>query len=169
MKTIHGINTGCIIGGLLNIVLLAAVSPATAAALTNADRVLIITQLAIPFLRNATRIYEGLLQMGADEDRLSVVLNRSNANFERIKAEEVEKHFGRPIFAVIPNDYKHIGTSRDLGHPIVSDAPNSPARRAIQEIARRLASKHLSEENLPTSGGLFGLFRKRRPKALRNP
>lgn len=139
-------------------------APETIAALSGADCVLIVTQLAVPFLRNATRVYESLLEMGADEDRVEVVLNRCNANFERIKPEEVERHFGRPAFAVIPNDYKRIGASRDLGHPIVTDAPNSPARLAIQVLARRLAADSLGEKDPRPGGGLFGLFRRRRPK-----
>ena len=139
-------------------------SPPALVTLDGADQVLIITQLTIPHIRNATRIYEYLLRMGADESCVEVVLNRSNANFERITPEEVEKHFKRPIFASIPNDYKRIGASRDLGHPICTDSPNSPARLAIRDMAKILASEHLGEESVRTNAGLFGLFRRRHKK-----
>ncbi|MGE0480315.1 MAG: CpaE family protein [Phycisphaerae bacterium] len=136
-------------------------SQASAAALASADRVLIVTQLAVPFLQNATRIYEMLLHMGAVEDRLEVVLNRCNANFERITPEEVERHFGRPIFAIVPNDYRRVTTSRDLGHPIMTDSPNSPARLAIQTMARALASDHIHEDQKPAQKGLLSKLWKR--------
>ena len=137
----------------------------SAAALRNAERVLIITQLGVPFIRNATRIYECLLQMDTDEDRIEIVLNRCKANFERITPEEVETHFGRPVFALIPNDYRRVQTALDFGHPIVADAPNSPARVAIQEMARRLAGE-VSDVGLPTaSSGLFGKFWKKPAKS----
>ena len=142
-------------------------SPTSIVALSGTDRVILLTQLTVPHLRNATRIYEGLLQLGIDEERIEITLNRCNASFERIKPEEVEKHFGRPVFGAIPNDYKRIGSSRDLGHPIMSDSPNSPARLAIQDIARRLASGYLGEDPVRVAGsGMFGMFRRRRAKPV---
>ncbi|MCH8807401.1 MAG: hypothetical protein IH986_15135, partial [Planctomycetes bacterium] len=114
------------------------------------------------YLRNAKRIYDCLLQMGTSEDRIEIVLNRCNANFERIRPEEVEQHFRRPIFGIVPNDYRRVTASRDLGHPIVSEAPDSPARKAIAELARKIAGESLEEEE-PEARGFFGMFRKRKP------
>jgi pilus assembly protein CpaE len=131
-------------------------------ALTGADHVLIVTQLGVPFIRNATRIYDCLLQMGTGEGCVQIVLNRCNANFERITPDEVAAHFGQPIFAMIPNDYRRVQSSLDLGHPIVTDAPTSPARVAIQEMAQKLASDRLGDERMPaaTSGFLGKLWRR---------
>ncbi len=139
-------------------------TPATMVALGGADRVLVVSQLGVPSLRNATRVYEGLMQLEVAEERVEIVLNRCNASFERIKHDEVERHFGRPVFAAIPNDYKRIGSARDLGHPIMSDAPSSPARVAIKNMAQRLATDYLGEENVRRSGGMFNMFRRRRAK-----
>ncbi len=140
-------------------------SPMTAAAIIGADRVLIVTQLAVPYLRNATRAFEYLLSLGYDEDRIEILLNRCNANHERIKPAEVEKHFGRKVFATVPNDYKRMTTSRDLGHPIVTDAPNSPARLAIREVARQLAAGRLGEASAKQESSLFGMWRRKKPRA----
>src|ERR1051326_6074096 len=134
-----------------------AFTPPAAAALSGSDRLIIVAQLSIPCLRNATRLYECMLNLGANPDRVEIVLNRCNANYERIKPEEVEKHFGRPIFAVIPNDYRRVTTSRVLGHPIMTDAPNSPARMAIHNMARALAAGQIADE--ADEGGLLGMFR----------
>ncbi len=112
-----------------------------AAAVTEANRVLIVTQLSIPFLRNATRIHKCLLEMGTEESQIEIVLNRCKSVYERIIPDDVEAHFGRPIFAMIPNDYRRVQSSLDFGHPIVTDAPNTPARLAIQKMARTLAGE----------------------------
>ncbi|MGE3180596.1 MAG: response regulator [Phycisphaerae bacterium] len=112
-------------------------TPATMAALGEADHVVLITQLAVPFLRNTTRIYEHLLHIGANEEHIDIVLNRTNASYEMITAAEVEDHFGRPIFANVPNDYKRVTTMRDLGCVLINEAPNSPARLGIQDMARK--------------------------------
>lgn len=132
-----------------------------AAAVTKADRILIVTQLGVPFIRNATRVYDRLLHMGVGDGVVEIVLNRCNANFERIKPEEVEAHFGQPIFAMIPNDYRRVQTSLDFGHPMMADSPTSPARLAIQEMARKLASAEITvaeEVASPMRNSLFGRF-----------
>ena len=92
--------------------------------------------------------------MGADEGSIKLVLNRSNAAHERISAGNVEDTFGRPIFAKVPNDYRNVTAALDLGRPIQDGAPKSPARLAIQDLAKRIADT----EDRPTAirTGLFG-------------
>jgi pilus assembly protein CpaE len=134
----------------------------SSAAVNEADCILIVTQLSVPCIRNATRLYQCLAQMGADEERIEIVLNRSNANFERITADEVASHFGRTVFALIPNDYRRVQTSVDLGHPVMADSPNSPARLAIREMARMIANQQIGDKKIqPASSGLLGKFWKR--------
>ncbi len=136
------------------------------AAALRADAVLIVAQLAVPFIRNATRIYQTLSQMGTDEDRIQIILNRSNADYERITVKDVEQHFKRPIFGIIPNDYQFVSASLDLGHPLGADAPASRARSAIQDIARKLAPEFVGATGAHIDqASFFGklLGRKQRP------
>jgi pilus assembly protein CpaE len=116
-------------------------SPINRTALDGAGRILLVTQLSVPHLRNASRLNEHLLSAGFAPEQVQIVLNRCNASFENISVQDVEKHFNRRIYASIPNDYRHVTNSRDLGHPIVTDAPKSPARRAIHELAQRLIAE----------------------------
>jgi pilus assembly protein CpaE len=103
--------------------------------------------------------------MGADEDRIEIVLNRCKANYERISPEEVEAHFGRPVFAMIPNDYRRVQSALDFGQPVATDSPSSPVRLALQEMARRIATED-SPDTLGKAGseGLFGKLWKRKTK-----
>ncbi len=132
----------------------------TGAALRDADHVLIVTQLGVPFIRNASRLYAGLRDLGIAEEALEIVLNRCKSVYERIKPDDVEAHFGKPIFATIPNDYRHVQSALDFGHPIVADAPNTPARLAIEQMARKIAGpkEAAGEETQAQSGGLFTRF-----------
>ncbi len=132
----------------------------SAAAVADADRTLIVTQLSVSSIRNATRIYRCLTEMGAAEDRIEIVLNRCKASFERITADEVASHFHRPIFGMVPNDYRRVQSALDLGTPVLADAPNSPARLAIQEIARNLAGDEYAPQVTPAPAGSSGLFGK---------
>lgn len=110
-------------------------------AVRDTNKVLIVTELTVSSIRNATRMYEWLCQTGAPEDSLEIVLNRCKADFAQLTIEDVQTHFGKPFFAMIPNDYRRIRSSLDIGRPIMREAPRSPARLAIQEMARNLASE----------------------------
>lgn len=135
----------------------------SAVASGRADCILIIAQLSVPFIRNATRIYQCLLQMGAEEEHIQVILNRCNADYERITVKDVEQHFRRPVFQIIPNDYQFVSAAMDLGHPIGADSPTSRARSAIQDIAKKLAPEYVGTEKA-SEGGLLGKLLGRKNK-----
>ena len=124
-------------------------------AVGHADSILIVTQLSVSAIRNASRVYEALLQLGIDPNCLQFVINRYNADFERISLKEVEEHFRRPVFAVIPNDYKYVSASLDFGHPIGADAPTNKCRTAIQDIARKLAPEYANSNETRKSEESF--------------
>lgn len=130
------------------------------AALRTADLVLIITQLGVPFIRNAARLYQCIADMGANEQNIQIVLNRCKASFERITPKEVEEHFQRPVFATIPNDYKRVQGALDLGHPVVAEGQSGPARMAIREMARKIVemSGGKIEGRVPGAPGSQGFF-----------
>jgi pilus assembly protein CpaE len=126
------------------------------AALEDADYVLIVTQLGVPFICNATRIFDCLQSLGVNDKHIEIVLNRCNSAIDKITPEDVTAHFGRPIFAMVPNDYRRVQSALDLGHPIVADAPSSPARLAIREMARKVAGlEQKGEEGAAGAGGGF--------------
>lgn len=138
-------------------------------AVGRADHILIVTQLGVPFVRNAGRIYQTLLNLGAEPDQIHIVLNRFNADFGRISVKDVQEHFRRPIFAVIPNDYQFVSASLDLGHPIGADAPTSKCRAAIQELARKLAPEFTAAAGPDAAGrGIFNKILGRRPKTAKH-
>ncbi len=63
---------------------------------------------------------------------------------------------------MVPNDYRRVQAALDLGQPILSDAPSSPARLAIHEMAKRLARDHIGDQpGQPASpAARQGFFRK---------
>ena len=129
-----------------------------------AASILIVAQLAVPFIRNATRIYQCLAEMGVNEERIQIVLNRCNADFERITVKDVEEHFNRPIFGIIPNDYQFVSAALDLGHPIGADAPASRARSAIREMAKKLAPEYVRAGSPDANAGFLGKLLRRKQK-----
>jgi pilus assembly protein CpaE len=129
----------------------------SAVAVGRSDHVLITTQMGVPFIRNSKRIFDVLMQLGTNPDSVHYILNRYNAEFERINLQDVESHLKRPIFAKIPNDYQYVSAALDLGHPIGADAPTSKCRTAIVEMAKRLSPGRESDElETKSSRGFLG-------------
>jgi len=132
----------------------------SSAALEGANLVMIVAQLSIPSIRNASRVYDLLLEMDAKEENIEIVLNRCRAEHQRVRPEDVEQHFRKPVFAMIPNDYRRVTAALDFGHPIVADAPNSPARLAIQELAKTIAQSHRTGEEPLANSADQGLLKR---------
>lgn len=130
-------------------------APISDTCLLEIDRFLLVTQLTVPFLRNAERIFTHLTGHRVPANRIELVLNRANAQYERVTVEEVEKHFGKPVFATIPSDYRRIVASRDFGHPLTASAPNSPVRRAFERLAKLIIENVPTETSSAHGGGLW--------------
>ena len=125
------------------------------AALEGADRILLVTQLGVPFIRNATRIYKGFKNQGINPDIVDLVLNRCTSTYEPFTIKDVESHFGKPLFAAIPNDYRRMQMALDSGHPILADAPETPSRLAIHRMARQIAGLDPESATRPAGTGVL--------------
>ena len=110
----------------------------TIAAMGQADLILIVCQLTVPSLRNAKRFYDTLMRMGVPEEKIEIVVNRSDGRSGRITEADVVATVKKPVFATIPNDYQFVARSIDFGRPIAALDRNSPVRAAIRKMARKI-------------------------------
>ncbi len=110
----------------------------TIAAMGQADLILIVCQLTVPSLRNAKRFYDTLIRMGVPEEKIEIVVNRSDGRSGRITEADVLATVKKPAFAMIPNDYQFVARSLDFGRPIAALDRNSPVRAAIRKMARKI-------------------------------
>jgi len=112
--------------------------PRTIAALGQADLVLIVSQLIVPSIRNAKRYIDVLSRMGVPEERIEVVVNRSDGKSGRLTEKDLEDAIKKPVYALIPNDYQFVARSIDFGRPIAALDRNNPVRTAIRQMARKI-------------------------------
>ena len=112
-------------------------------ALEMANSVLLVLQLSVPSIRNAERLYRSLIQYGMPAEKILPIVNRVTRNCP-ISPQDVEQHLGTSVFAVIPNDYKTVQAALDFGRPLLNESPDSPVRKAIAGIARRLHRNDLT-------------------------
>jgi pilus assembly protein CpaE len=78
--------------------------------------------------------------MGVPEERIEVVINRSDGKSGRLTERDVEETLKKPVFAIIPNDYQFVARSIDFGRPIAALDRNSPVRAAIRKMARKIVT-----------------------------
>lgn len=112
------------------------------------NRVAIVLQLTVPALDNARRLMDALMNAGMPVEQIELVVNRYRKNVHMLSPDIVEKQMKKPLFGIVPNDYKSVASSIDVGQPM---AARSPVRVAISEMAGRLAG--MQHSHAPTGGG----------------
>lgn len=99
-----------------------------------ADALLLVTQLAVPSVRNASQIIAALTG-GFNMDRMRILVNRVPKKGGVFTAEKVADTLKRPIFCEIPDDWETVSHAVNLGVPVVLDAPDSKVAAAFTRLA----------------------------------
>jgi len=129
--------------------------------LDHADRVVVVTSLSIPAIKNtklALKIFDSL---SISPDRVVLLLNKSDAHSEFNK-ESVEANLRFPIAGQIPNDPKLVINSINRGNPFVTTHPESEISQRIRElVAKVLPPAPAAEPETPEKKPRKGLFARR--------
>ena len=129
--------------------------------LDHADRVVVVTSLSIPAIKDtklALKIFDSL---SISPDRVVLLLNKSDAHSEFNK-ESVEANLRFPITAQIPNDPKLVVNSINRGNPFVTTHPESEISQRIRElVGKLLPSTPVKEVEMPDKKQKKGLFARR--------
>ena len=119
--------------------------------LLRSDRVLVVTLLDFTALRHTRRVLTYLQEIGIDETRIHLVVNRGNRPRE-LSRQEARRILERDARFWVPEDAKNVNYANNRGTPLVLTKPRSSAAKAIREIARELRGDAGSPV---TSGGWF--------------
>jgi pilus assembly protein CpaE len=88
-------------------------------------------------LKNVRLVLETLGHIGYANDRLKLVLNRSNA-FTGINAKTAEGALKRPIDLQIVNEYRGAISALNSGAPVMLTKADSPLGRSFHDVARAI-------------------------------
>jgi pilus assembly protein CpaE len=105
--------------------------------LDHADKVVVVTSLSIPAIKNtklALKIFDSL---SISPDRVVLLLNKSDAHSEFNK-ESVEANLRFPIAGQIPNDPKLVINSINRGNPFVTTHPEAEISQRIRELVGKV-------------------------------
>lgn len=93
------------------------VNPQSVAVLGSAELIFIVVTPDVPSIRNAQRLISRLRQLGAQKDRVRIVLNRAAEPFP-IPPKQIETALGQKIHHMFLSDYKIVSTALNSGVPL---------------------------------------------------
>lgn len=110
-------------------------------AMTEADDVLLVTQLDLPCLRNIVRLMMGFKENTRLADKIKVIVNRVGHESGQISLKKARETIGRDIYWQVPNDYRVMIEVRNNGVPLLTQAPKSMITQSINQLANALCGK----------------------------
>lgn len=94
-----------------------ATGPCADVSVFAADTIYIVANPDVPSTRNTQRLVERMVQLGADRDRLRVLLNRTSEQ-HMIAPKQIESALGHPIDQAFASDYGTVSAALNAGVPL---------------------------------------------------
>ena len=132
--------------------------PVTVAALDSADDILLVLTLDIPGIRSTRRALKVFDHLGYPRKKIRVVVNRWSKNID-VELQKVESHLGEQLIGFVPNDYRKVMDSINLGQPLVQTEPASKIALEIKRIAGLVMENNHTPAPQPRKrlfGSVFG-------------
>lgn len=113
------------------------------AALDKSDEIYVVTMMDVASIKNTRISLQKLSQLGLDNGRVKLVLNRADSKV-LLELHEVERAITGPVAAHIPSD-RIVPRSVNKGVPVVVDSPKSPVSRVIVGLAKSIGTNGTKE------------------------
>jgi pilus assembly protein CpaE len=131
--------------------------PITVAALDLADDIMSVLTLDIPGIRATNRALKVFNRLGYPRTKVHLVVNRWSKNID-VQLQKVETHLDEQMVGLIPNDYRKVMESINLGQPLVEREPSSKIAAEIKRIATLVAEGGDTSSTPMRKGLLRGVF-----------
>lgn len=127
-------------------------SAADMVGIESAMRVLLVTQLDLPCLRNVVRLMMSFEEIDGLKEKTHVVVNRAGLDSGQISLKKAKETLGRDVFALLPNDYRTMVEVRNNGVPLVTQAPKAAITQAFRDMAENLSTKKTESTEVSAEG-----------------
>lgn len=121
-----------------------SLSENTVTLLDAVDRILLVANPDLASLHDISRFYQISRSLSYPQDKLMVVLNRSNI-IGGVRPNDIEVALHQQIYAQIPDDEAQALRSLNRGIPMIFKYPKSPASKGILKLAKTLVNLLPSE------------------------
>ena len=113
----------------------------------SATRVLLVTQLDLPCLRNVVRLMMSFEETEGLSEKVSVVVNRAGLDTGQISLKKAKETIGQEIFSLLPNDYRTMVEVRNNGVPLITQAPKAALTQAYFDMAESISGEATVESS----------------------
>lgn len=135
--------------------------PGGRAVLDAADYNLMVIQLLVTSVRNTSRMMHELSSQGFNSDRIQFICNRVGRESAHLEISHVEETLNRTMMATLPDDWKSVSSSINIGKPMKIEYERTKVRMAINALAQKLHAPEESADADASKGSLLGkLFKK---------
>ena len=131
--------------------------PITVASFDLADDILVVLTLDIPGIRAAKRALKVFDNLGYRRDKVRIVVNRWSKGID-VELHKIEGHLGEQLIGFVPNDYRKVMDSINLGRPLVESEPASKIALEIKRIAGLVSANGNGASPQPRRGLLRSVF-----------
>lgn len=120
------------------------------------ETTLVVIQLLVTSVRNVHRMFEELRDAGYNMDRFRLICNRVGLESGHLGIEHVEGTLNFKVDHQLPDEWRTVSSSINIGMPLIESAPKSRIRAAIRELAQHIADPNAVTAKSGSHGGLFG-------------
>lgn len=107
--------------------------------LNQATRVILVTELSLPALRDSIRLL-GIIEEAAPKTPITIVANRCKGGQQAMGHGEFQKALGRNVDLLITDESKVFNDAANTGKPVVNHAGRSKAAKSLRSIAAMVVS-----------------------------
>lgn len=108
-----------------------------------ADNILLVTQQELASIRDAARLRKLILtELAVPAERISIVINRYDKNGS-VELNDIASVMGvdKNDFILVPNSYKSVAESINIGVPMLDHARGSRVTKAIAALSDQIAGR----------------------------
>lgn len=125
----------------------------TIGALDQSDLIYPVLQLAMPYIRDASRLLEIFQSLGYRRDKTRLIVNRFEKGGD-LRLSDIEVAAGGREVHTMPNNYKAVTDSINQGLPVLQLARNSPIAKSLAGFADQVAGQR-TVKDISVLGRLF--------------
>jgi pilus assembly protein CpaE len=128
--------------------------------ISRASNIVMVVQQSLPHIQDATRLQQIMRdQLGISHDNFLIVVNRYDKRAE-IQLSDIEKALPGSQLMTVPNQYKEVSESINLGIPMYEYARHSAVTRELIKLQSRLFGHASAAETVAASGKISSLLQK---------
>ena len=128
----------------------------TVSALEESDFIFIILEQTVAHIRDARRISDIITkELAVPKDKLTYVVNRYQKQ-SNINLKSIEAALPNPV--VLPNDYKNVSESINLGVPLYRHNAKSSISKSLTKLTENLGIEDKKSRHASFSRAISGIF-----------